>query len=75
MAFWVIAVSSRVSPLRTEEVATSMLMTSAAEPFGRDLEARPRARRVFEEQVDDGAAGEPVAPFVDGPVLVDVGFR
>ena len=29
MAFRVIAVSSSVSPLRTEEVATSMLMTSA----------------------------------------------
>ena len=29
MAFSVIAVSSSVSPLRTEEVATSMLMTSA----------------------------------------------
>jgi hypothetical protein len=59
MAFSVIAVSSRVSPFRTEEVAT----------------ARPRSRRILEEQVDDGATGEPVAPFVDGPVLVDVGFR
>jgi len=45
------------------------------EPLGGDLEARPRARRVLEEQVHDRPAGEPVAPFVDGSVLVDVGFR
>ena len=45
-----------------------------AQPLGGDLEARARARRVLEEQVDDGAARQEVAPLVDGSVLVDVAF-
>ena len=45
------------------------------QPLGRHLETGAGARGVFEEEVDDGAACQQVAPFVDGPVLVDVRLR
>ena len=75
MAFRVIAVSSRVSPFFTEEVATSMLMTSAPSRLAATSKRGAGAGRVLEEQVDDGAARQQVAPLVDRPVLVECSFR
>ena len=74
MAFKVIAVSSRVSPLRTDEVATSMLITSAPSR----LAATSKLVRVRVEFSKNRfmtvRPDKKVAPLVDGSVLVDVAF-
>ena len=74
MAFSVIAVSSSVSPLRTEEVATSMLMTSAPSRLAATSKL-VRVRVEFSKnRLMTVRPDEHVAPLVDRSVLVDVVF-
>ena len=58
MASSVSAVSARVSPLVVEELDAEKLMTSPRKALAGDLEARARARRGLEEEVDDGSTAQ-----------------
>ena len=73
MAFSVAAVSSRVSPLFTDEVETDMLMTSAPSR----LPASSKLVRVgiLEEQVDQRLPAQHVALHLAGSVEQDVALR
>jgi hypothetical protein len=46
-----------------------------AQPLASDLEAQQRARRIFEEGVDDGEAGQRIVMFVPLAVQIDPLFR
>ena len=68
IAFRVAAVSSSVSPLFTEEVATRHVDDVGAEPLAGQLEAGAGAGAVLEEEVDEGAAAQQVALGLAGTV-------
>ena len=75
MAFSVIAVSTSVSPLRMEEEATDMFITSAPRRLPASLERGLRAGGGFEEQVDLRAAAQIGRLLLDLPVEFDEFFR
>ena len=60
MAFSVIAVSISVSPLATELADDLHVDDVGAEPLAGQFEAGAGARRVLEEQIDDGLAAQRV---------------
>ena len=59
-----------VSPFCTEEVETFMFITWRVRVRGRHLERRLRARRCFEEQVDQSAPAQQITSLAGLAVVV-----
>ena len=66
------AVSSRVSPLETAEVAHRHVHDIGAEPLAGELEGALGAGRGLEEQVDLGAPAQEHRLLLDLPVELDI---
>ena len=75
MAFSVVAVSSRVSPLFTRAGGNRHVDHVGAEAFSRELEAGAGAGAVLKKQVDQGSPAQQVALGLTGAVQQRVALR